>query len=93
VYITTTTGLVLQHSTYTDWQTANANEVYSDVAVTAPSVGAYFAGPSFTDARSYCPASTITGTGHGPDRGNDGRKPYSWRACDGRQRRCDAGGH
>jgi hypothetical protein len=66
VYITTTSGLVLQHSTYTDWQTANANEVYSDVAVTAPSVGAYFAGPSFTDARSYCPASTITGTGIPP---------------------------
>ena len=66
VYITTTTGLVLQHSTYTDWQTANADEVYSDVAVTAPSVGAYFAGPSSTEGRSYCPASTVAGTGNPP---------------------------
>jgi hypothetical protein len=59
VYITTTTNAVLTHSTYTDWQTSTANEVYSDVAVTVPSIGAFFAGPSFTDARSYCPSSTV----------------------------------
>ena len=66
VYITTTTGTVLTHSPFTDWQTAAANEVYTNVAVTVPSVGAYFAGPSFTDGRSYCPSSTIGATGTPP---------------------------
>jgi len=59
VYITTTTDTVLTHSTFTDWQTSTADEVYSGVTVTVPSVGAYFAGPKFTDGRSYCPASTV----------------------------------
>lgn len=67
VYITTTTNTVLTHSTFTDWQTSTADEVYSDVTVTVPSVGAYFAGPQFTDGRSYCPASTVTGTGNPPN--------------------------
>jgi hypothetical protein len=67
VYITTTTGLVLSHSNYTDWQTATSGEVYSDVAVTAPAVGAFFAGPSFTDGRSYCPSSAIAATGNPPN--------------------------
>ncbi len=58
VYITTTTDTVLTHSTFTDWQASTADEVYSSVTVTVPSVGAYFAGPNFTDGRSYCPAST-----------------------------------
>ncbi len=66
VYITTTTGTVLTHSPFTDWQTAATNEIYSDVAVTVPSVGAYFAGPSFTDGRSYCPSSTIAAAGNPP---------------------------
>lgn len=65
VYITTTSGNVLTHSPFTDWQTATADEVYTNVAVTVPSIGAYFAGPSTTDARSYCPSSTI-GTGTPP---------------------------
>jgi hypothetical protein len=59
VYITTTTDAVLTHSAFTDWQTSTADEVYSGVTVTVPSVGAYFAGPKFTDGRSYCPASTV----------------------------------
>jgi hypothetical protein len=66
VYITTTTNAVLTHSTFTDWQTSTADEVYSSVTVTVPSVGAYFAGPNFTDGRSYCPASTV-GTGNPPN--------------------------
>jgi hypothetical protein len=66
VYITTTTGAVLTHSPFTDWQTTTADEVYSNVAVTVPSIGAYFAGPSTTDARSYCPSSTIPATGNPP---------------------------
>ncbi len=65
VYITTTTDTVLTHSPYTDWQTATANEIYSAVTVTVPSVGAFFAGPSFMDARSYCPSSSLT-TGNPP---------------------------
>jgi trimeric autotransporter adhesin len=59
VYITTTTNTVLTHSNFTDWQTSTADEVYTGVTVTVPSVGAYFAGPKFTDGRSYCPASTV----------------------------------
>jgi hypothetical protein len=63
VYITTTTNQVLTHSPYTDWQTATAAEIYTGVAVTVPSIGAYFAGPSTTDGRSYCAASTISTPG------------------------------
>jgi hypothetical protein len=70
VYITTTTPTVLTHSAFTDWQSATtattSGEIYSDVAVTVPSVGAYFAGPQTTDGRSYCPASTITTPGSPP---------------------------
>ena len=66
VYITTSTGNVLTHSPFTDWQTATADEIYTNVAVTVPSIGAYFAGPSTTDARSYCPSSTIGATGNPP---------------------------
>jgi len=46
VYITTTSNQVLTHSTFTDWQTATADEIYTNVAVTVPSIGAFFAGPS-----------------------------------------------
>ena len=65
VYITTQSGAVLTHSVYTDWQTANpatVDEIYTNVTVTVPSVGAYFAGPKTTDGRSYCPASTLAST-------------------------------
>jgi len=56
---------VLVHSAYTGWQsispaTAAGNTVL-DVAVTVPSVGAYFAGTT-TTARGYCPTTTLTGT-------------------------------
>ena len=70
VYVTTlTNNIVLTHSTYTDWQSAVTEENYTDVAVTVPSVGAYFAGPRFTDGRSYCSATTI-GAGSPPDETN-----------------------
>ena len=58
----TPSTIVLTHSTYTDWQTATANEGYSDVKVTVPSIGAFFAGSTTnfgTEARSYCPSSTV----------------------------------
>jgi hypothetical protein len=63
VYITTTTGIVLTHSAFTNWQTTAASETYTNVAVTVPSVGAYFSGPSTLDGRSYCPSGVATGTG------------------------------
>ena len=71
VYITTTTGEVLTHSAFTDWQTVVPAENYTDVAVTVPHVGAYFAGPSFTDGRSYCSTSTIAATGNPPPVANE----------------------
>lgn len=51
---------VLVFSTFTGWDniTQLASPV-TDVAVTVPSVGAYFAGAS-TTARGYCPVSTTT---------------------------------
>ena len=58
----TLSPIVLTHSTYTDWQTATADEGYSDVTVTVPSIGAFFAGSTATEARSYCPSSTIAAT-------------------------------
>ncbi len=66
VYITTTTGLILQHNAFTDWQQATASQVYTDVAVTVPSVGAYFAGPSSLDGRSYCSSTTNITAGNPP---------------------------
>ena len=60
VYITTQTGnLLLTHNSFTNWQVTPTTENYTAVAVTVPSIGAYFAGPSFTDGRSYCAASTV----------------------------------
>ncbi len=74
----TQSPIVLTHSSYTDWQTATADEGYTDVAVTVPSVGAYFAGQPLTnevspttEGRSYCPASTITSTGNPPNVDNE----------------------
>ncbi|MGA7158093.1 MAG: hypothetical protein WBY53_14665 [Acidobacteriaceae bacterium] len=72
VYITTTTDAVLMHSPYTDWQTTTADEVYSDVTVTIPHVGAYFAGTKSTEGRSYCPSSTtVSGSGLPPSVDNE----------------------
>jgi hypothetical protein len=69
VYVTTTTGVLLTHSNFTGWQgtpLTGIDTTYSDVAVTVPSVGAYFAGGTggaYTEGRSYCPSGTLTGTG------------------------------
>ncbi len=71
VYITTTTNQVLTHSTYTDWQSATAGEIYTGTTVTVPSIGAFFAGPNTTDGRSYCPSSTVSTTGLPPTVGNE----------------------
>jgi trimeric autotransporter adhesin len=51
---------LLVHSTYTGWFVTNAkSNVVTDVAVTVPSVGAFFAGNT-TTALGYCPITTTT---------------------------------
>ncbi len=52
---------VLVHAAFTGWTAANTTTDARDVAVTVPSVGAFFAGP-VTTARGYCPATTINST-------------------------------
>lgn len=62
VYITAKNNQLLVYSDYTGWTnispaTNGATIPVSDVAITVPAVGAYFAG-SPTTARGYCPIST-----------------------------------
>ncbi len=59
VYITTNTNTLLTHSAFNNWQVTPTNAVYTDVTVTIPHIGAYFAGRPETDGRSYCPTTTI----------------------------------
>jgi sugar lactone lactonase YvrE len=67
VYITTQSGnVLLTHNSFTNWQATSTTENYTASVVTVPSVGAYFAGPSFTDGRSYCSSSTISTSGTPP---------------------------
>jgi hypothetical protein len=72
VYVTTTTGTILEHGAFTDWQVASPapTQLYNDVAVTVPSVGAYFAGPSAADGRSYCSSTTNIVLGNPPTASN-----------------------
>lgn len=63
VYITTNNpNILLTHSTFNNWQVTNTTELYTDVTVTVPHIGAYFAGAR-TDGRSYCPTTTIVTPG------------------------------
>jgi trimeric autotransporter adhesin len=52
--------VLLTYSTFTTWNVTQTDEPYSDLAVTVPAVGAYFAGPQFTEGRSYCSATSLT---------------------------------
>ena len=66
VYITATdpvsgTPRLLVYSTFTGWNDITPAVTPLDVAVTVPSVGAYFAGTS-TNAVGYCASSTTTTT-------------------------------
>jgi hypothetical protein len=65
VYITAGNQLLV-YSTYTGWTNivpaTTAGTPVTDVAITVPSVGAYFAGPT-TTARGYCPSSTASTVG------------------------------
>jgi hypothetical protein len=51
----------LVHSAYTNW-TALPTPIaaYTDVVATVPHIGAYFAGVTEIDGRSYCPTTTLT---------------------------------
>jgi len=70
VYVTLNTGAVIEHSAFTDWQTVSPTQQYNDVAVTVPSVGAYFAGPNAADGRSYCSSTTNITAGNPPTAAN-----------------------
>lgn len=61
VYITAG-NQILVYSTYTGWTSITPSTPATDVAVTTPSVGAYFAG-SVTTARSYCASTTVNSNG------------------------------
>jgi hypothetical protein len=62
VYITTTDGRLLVHSTYTGWSSIPLTTPATGAAITVPNAGAYLAS-SPVDVRTNCPASTISGTG------------------------------
>ena len=60
---------ILVYSNFSGWKQISpataAGTTVSDVAITTPAVGAYFAGAS-TIARGYCPATTTTAAGNPP---------------------------
>ncbi len=58
----------LVHSTFTGWSALSNSPSVTDVAVTVPSVGAFFAG-STTTARSYCPQINASPIVYYPDAG------------------------
>jgi hypothetical protein len=60
VYITAG-NQILVFSQYTGWTSITPSTPATDVAITVPSVGAYFAG-AVTTARGYCPSTTVSGT-------------------------------
>ncbi len=64
VYITTTDGRLLVHSSFTGWTAINLTTPATDVAVTVPSAGAYLGG-SPVDVRTNCPATTINNPNQG----------------------------
>jgi hypothetical protein len=62
--------VLLTHSAATNWQSTPLAETYTSVAVAVPAVGAYFAGHSTTDGRSYCPSNVSTTAGTPPGETN-----------------------
>ncbi len=71
LYVATTGNQLLTYSTFVGWESTTITDEpssqpqYSDVAVTVPSVGAYFAGTN-TDGRSYCASTTLAANGPPP---------------------------
>jgi hypothetical protein len=67
VYITALNNQLLVHSTFTGWLATTTANQYVDVAVTVPSVGAFFAtNTNITEGRSYCPQLVSTAPGTTP---------------------------
>ena len=66
LYVTTTGNQLLTYSTFVGWESSTIQDEaqYSDMAVTVPSYGAYFAG-KLTEGRSYC-ANTSLSTASSP---------------------------
>jgi hypothetical protein len=60
--VTTPNNTLLVHSTFTGWYQTTSSQPTSDVAIGVPSVGAFFGGNP-TTARSYCPVTTLVGSG------------------------------
>lgn len=60
VYITAGNQLIV-HSVFTGWISIPLAVTATDVTITSPSVGAFFAGAT-TTARGYCPVTTVTST-------------------------------
>ena len=59
LYVTTNTNQLLTYSTFVGWESTPINQTqYTDVAVTVPNAGAYFAGAQ-TDGRSDCPSTVV----------------------------------
>ncbi len=72
LYVTTTAASgnqLLTYSTFVGWESTSADETYTDVAVTVPSYGAYFAGMT-TEGRSYCSNTTLSSLGSPPTASN-----------------------
>ena len=59
VYITTTDGRLLVHSTFDGWHSQTLIVPPTDVAVTVPNAGAYIGGNPVT-AHTACPVTTVT---------------------------------
>ncbi len=70
LYVTTSTGQLLTYSTFVGWESTTPDESYSDVVISVPSYGAFFAGPNYTEARSYCPLLTSISSGVPPTTAN-----------------------
>lgn len=67
VYIAAANNQLLVHSSYTGWFATTTANQYLDVAVTVPSVGAFFAtNTAITEGRSYCPQITSTSASNPP---------------------------
>ena len=67
VYIAAQGNVLLVHSAFTGWDSIPTSHQYIDVAVTVPSIGAYFATQDpVTEAHSYCPSNTAITPGNPP---------------------------
>jgi len=62
VYITTADNRLLVHSNFIGWTSVPLPTLATDLSITVPNLGVYLAGV-FTEARTNCPVTTVSGTG------------------------------